>query len=304
MQKARPPPPPPKPKSLSSNVVPPATVSKVNHPHRRKRGLGWPWDQPSTHFALYQPHATSGKISWIFNWECWIPDGVPPGVEWVPCVRTAANARDQLDPFLTDIIQNRGIQVSALLGFNEPEIPDQANLPAHEAAKLWTEVVVPAKRKFRLRLGSPGMSSDVSRSKPWLNSFLSILAGAHEMDFLVVHWYGPHFADMRAFLEDMHATYGLPLWVNEFACSTMGNGEAASVDEVEAFIKEAVPWLDACDWVERYAYFGNKNVGVWVGRANNFTEEDEDEEAGDGAKETDGRPRPRLTRVSRLYCEL
>ncbi|OQV08202.1 hypothetical protein CLAIMM_12512 [Cladophialophora immunda] len=289
MQKARPPPPPPKPKSLSSNPA-------ASHPnsHSRKRGLGWPWDQPSTHFALYRPYATSGKISWVFNWECWVPDSVPPEVEWIPCVRTAANARDQLDPFLTDIIQNRGIKTSALLGFNEPEIADQANLPAHEAARLWTDVVLPVKRKFNLRLGSPGMSSDVSRSKPWLNSFLSVLDGRHEIDFLVVHWYGPRFADMRAFLEEMHATYGLPLWVNEFACSKMGGGEA-SVEEVEAFIKEAVPWLDGCRWVERYAYFGNKDVGTWVGRASNFTEEAAQ------ATDTGG---SQLTRVSRLYCEL
>ncbi|EXJ71864.1 uncharacterized protein A1O5_04365 [Cladophialophora psammophila CBS 110553] len=289
MQKSRPPPPPPKPKSLSSNLA-----SSNANSRSRKRGLGWPWDQPSTHFALYQSHAASGKISWIFNWECWIPDSVPAELEWIPCVRTAANARDQLDPFLTDIIQNRRIKTTALLGFNEPEILDQANLSAEEAAKLWTDVVLPAKRKFNLRLGSPGMSSDVSRSKPWLNSFLSLLDGKHEIDFLVVHWYGLHFADMRAFLEDIHATYGLPLWVNEFACSRMGNGDAG-IEEVEAFMREAVPWLEGCEWVEKYAYFGNKDVGAWVGKASNFTEEAAE------ATETDGR---RLTRVGRLYCTL
>jgi hypothetical protein len=195
---------------------------------------------------------------------------------------------------LTDIIQNRGIKTSALLGFNEPEIPDQANLGVDEAVQLWRDVVLPVKRKLGLRLGSPGMSSDVGRSKPWLNAFLSQLHGGDEIDFLVVHWYGPHFRDMRAFLEDMHGTYGLPLWVNEFACSTMGNGEEATADEVETFMREAIPWLDHCAWIERYAYFGNKDVGAWVGRGNNFTEEG-------GTAETDGK---RLTRVGKLYCEL
>ncbi|KIW71610.1 hypothetical protein PV04_03753 [Phialophora macrospora] len=291
MQKARPPPPPPKPKSLSSNALS-SSSSNASSPSR-KRGLGWPWDQPSSHFQLYEPHAASGRISWLFNWECWIPDAVPAGVEWIPCVRTASTARDQLDPFLTDIVQNRGIKTSALLGFNEPEIPDQANLTVDEAVRLWRDVVVPVKRKCGLRLGSPGMSSDVGRSKPWLNAFLAQLQGADEIDFLVVHWYGPQFRDMRAFLEDMHGTYGLPLWVNEFACSTMGNGEATA-HEVEVFMREAVPWLEQCEWVERYAYFGNKDVGAWVGRGSNFTEEG-------GSVETDGK---RLTRVGKLYCEL
>lgn len=138
------------------------------------------------------------------------------------------------------------------------------------------------------------MSSDVGRSKPWLDSFLSQLHGNSEIDFLVVHWYGPHFKDMKAFLEEMYGTYRLPLWVNEFACSKMGNGEA-NAGEVEAFMREAIPWLDNCEWVERYAYFGNKDVGTWVGRGNNFTED------AAGATETDNRS---LTRIGKLYCEL
>jgi hypothetical protein len=91
---------------------------------------------------------------------------------------------------------------------------------------------------------------------------------------------------MRMFLEDMHNTYGLPLCVNEFACSRMGNAAAASVQEVEAFMREAVSWLDGCPFVERYAYFGNRDVGEWVGRGSNFTEGEN------------------LTRVGKLYCEL
>lgn len=265
-------------------------------PRRSKRGIGWPWDKPASHFKLYQPYSSSGKISWVFNWELWAPASLPEELEWIPCVRTAGNAKDA-DAFLSDIISNRGLAVSALIGFNEPEIPEQANLSVETAVDLWRRIVLPSKRKFNLRLGSPGMSSDVSRSKPWLSSFLAQLNGEDGIDFLVVHWYGPRFADMREFLEDMHRTYGLPMWVNEFACSSMGDGEATQ-DEVEAFIREALPWLDECEWIERYAYFGNaqgRDVGSWVGRQSTFTEVVE----GDGG--TDGR---RLSRIGRVYCEL
>ena len=157
--------------------------------------------------------------------------------------------------------------------------------------------MLPAKQKFGFRLGSPGMSSDVSRSKPWLNDFFAKLGNEHSVDFLTVHWYGPNWKDMKRFLEDMHATYKLPLWVNEFACSTMGNGQAKE-DEIEAFIREAVSWLESCPWVERYAYFGHgqgRTVGDWVGSANNFLE------PGHGCEETDGR---QLSRMGQLYSEL
>lgn len=260
---------------------------------RGKRGLGWPWDYKPSHFSPYQPHIGSGTISWLFNWELWVPESVPTGIEWIPCVRTAANVKD-IDPFLTAIIQNKGVKSSALLGFNEPEIPDQANLSVEDAVRLWREAVLPAKNKFGLKLGSPGMSSDVSRCKPWLSSFLSQLNGQDGIDFLVVHWYGASFNDMRRFLEDMHASCKLPVWLNEFACSHMGNGEA-SADEVEGFLKESLPWLDRCPWIERYAYFGNaqgQDVGTWVGRASNFFEQ---------AATPDQRA---LTIVGGLYCSL
>ena len=136
------------------------------------------------------------------------------------------------------------------------------------------------------------MSSDVSRSKPWLNDFFATLASGHGIDFLVVHWYGPRFADMQRFLEDMHATYNLPLWVNEFAYSTMGNGQV-SVGQVEAFMREAVPWLDTCPYVERYAYFGHGHE--WVGTANEFNE------AAQGCEATSGKT---LSRIGKLYTQL
>ncbi|EXJ80184.1 hypothetical protein A1O1_08326 [Capronia coronata CBS 617.96] len=282
--------PPPKPKSLSSQ--PSTSISQTRiPPETGKRGLCWPWDQPGSHFKLFEQYVSMpGKIRWLFNWELWVPDSLQPDMEWIPCVRTAAQAKD-IDPFLTDILRTR--KASALLGFNEPEIPEQANLNVEAAVALWKDVVLPAKAKFGLRLGSPGMSSDVGRSKPWLTSFLAQLGGNDGIDFLVLHWYGPRFTDMRAFLEDMHQTYRLPVWLNEFACSKMGNGET-DVDEVSAFLREALPWLDACPWIERYAYFGHKDVGSWVGRASNFSEPVE----GDGTSEA-----RKLTRVAQLYCE-
>ncbi|KAI8931339.1 hypothetical protein NX059_011678 [Plenodomus lindquistii] len=280
----RPPPPPPKKPSHLSSVAFPAQRPKAPTP--AKRGLGWPWDYAAERFSLYPP---SAPISWLFNWELWRPPGIPQHIEWVPCIRTAAEIGD-LVPFLTDITMHQGVKVTALLGFNEPEVPSQANLGVGNAVRLWKNNVLPAKQRFNVRLGSPGMSSDISKSKSWLNSFLHHLGNDHGIDFLVLHWYGVDFADLRSFLEDMHSTYNLPIWLNEFACSTMG-GDEVSKEDVEAFLKEAVEWLEGCEWVERYAYFGHGQrgtVGDWVGRENGFCEGKED----------------RLTEVGKLYLEL
>ena len=83
-----------------------------------------------------------------------------------------------------------------------------------------------------------------------MDGFLGGLGEGEGPDFLTVHWYGRNFGDMRWFLEECHRRWGLKLWVNEFACSSMGQGET-SEEEVVGFMREAVPWLDGCDFVER-----------------------------------------------------
>lgn len=225
-----------------------------------------------------------------------MPASLPPSLEWTPTVRTASNAADVL-PFLTDIIgtQQRGQRVTALLGFNEPEIPDQANMSVEDGLRLWREVCVPARDRWGLRLGSPGISSDLGRSGPWMDAFLAGLGERERPDFLVCHWYGRRWEDMRWFLEECGRRWGMRMWVNEFACSSMGDGEVGE-EEVVGFLREALPWLDAWEGVERYAYFGNgqaKTVGGWVGRASDFSRV---KEGG-----VDGRE---LTRVARVYLGL
>ena len=195
-------------------------------------------------------------------------------------------------PFLTDIVDNKHQRVTALLGFNEPEIPDQANLSVEDALRLWREVCLPARQRWGLRLGSPGMSSDLGRSGPWLDRFLGQLEEGEKPDFVVVHWYGRRWTDMRWFLEECRRRWGHALWVNEFACSAMADGETTEA-EVKDFMTEAVRWLEECEFVERYAYFGNGQggtVGSWVGPRNDFCEDM------DGGR--------RLTTVGKLYSDL
>ena len=99
-------------------------------------------------------------------------------------------------------------------------------------------------------------------------------------DFLVLHWYGLSAKGMIEFLDDMHARYRLPIWLNEFACSRMSLGNNQSTeDEVRTFLHEVIPWLDRTAWVERYSFFGlaqGQNVGPWVGEKNNLIKSQHD----------------------------
>lgn len=138
------------------------------------------------------------------------------------------------------------------------------------AVPLWHANVEPAKSKYRFRLGSPAMTN-APTGKAWLTDFMSKV-NASQIDFVVVHWYGSDFAQLQSFLKDMHTTFNKPLWLNEFAYSHQGQQPAPTAADVQAFMKQAIPFLDGCDYVERYAYFGAPtNVGDFVGSASNFS---------------------------------
>jgi hypothetical protein len=81
---------------------------------------------------------------------------------------------------------------------------------------------------------------------------------APKVDFICVHWYAPPNA--TSFLKEIdaiHAKYGKPIWVTEFAPADWSGkfpgGFAPNL--VEEFMKEACAGLDArIDYVERSAW--------------------------------------------------
>lgn len=256
-----------------------------------KRGLSWAWNNPESLFAIYQPAINAKKLTWIFNWEMWAPPLLPSTIEYVPQVRTEREA-PQIEAFLT-ALHEQG-KLHHFLSFNEPDIPSQANLSVPKAVILWHEYVRPAKAKFGFRLGSPGMSS-APGGKKWLLNFFTEIGevASKEIEFINLHWYGPSVDTLKGYLEDMHQTFRRPLWLTEFAYTYLQTELPSPTEsEAEEFLTKALPMLDACPYLERYAHFGTvRDVGNWVGMANNFV-------VGEVANQD-----AKLTRVGRIYTE-
>lgn len=57
-----------------------------------KRGLGWPWDNQEDAFSPYHSAIEKHELTWLFNWEMWKPKGLPAALDYIPQVRTAAEA--------------------------------------------------------------------------------------------------------------------------------------------------------------------------------------------------------------------
>lgn len=232
-----------------------------------------PWNFEPADFALYQAAIDNGAISWLSNWEMWKPKGLPANITYVPQCRTA-NEAIQIGDYLKGYESDS--QVRGFLGFNEPDIDSQANMPVEKAVELWKAHVLPIKGRYSdLRIGSPAVSNG-PQGLPWLREFFGQLGGVKDsgIAYLAIHYYSPNIEDFKHYVTEAHQMFGLPVWVTEFACTRWDAGNPCSENDVCSFMKESTDFLDEADFVEKYAWFGAMaDVGEGVGRANGLQRE-------------------------------
>lgn len=140
-----------------------------------------------------------------------------------------------------------------LLGYNEPDGKEQANMSVEAALAFWPQL-----EKTNRRLGSP---ATVHPDNEWMKGFMK---GAddkgYRVDFICVHWYGQN--DSAKFierLEAIHQLYDKPIWITEFAIADWSAKSSKDIEhspeDVLNFMKKVLPKLEQLDFVERYAWF-------------------------------------------------
>jgi hypothetical protein len=189
---------------------------------------------------------------WFYSWGSTPPENIPAGVEFVPMVWRGKLGSSYTE--LGDQLKQAGYR--QLLGFNEPDQKEQANMTVEDALALWPELM-----KTGLRLGSPGC---VHPDREWMKAFM---AGVTErqlrVDFVTVHSYGGLSADaLMNRLEAVHKLFNRPIWITEFG---VGDWQAKTraenryrPEQVVKFLEQLLPRLERADFVERYAWFPAK----------------------------------------------
>ena len=215
---------------------------------KRKRGIGMttkngnPWREKI------------GLIGaqWFYSWNSTPPENIPAGVEFVPMVWRGKPG----DSFAALGQQLRRASCQELLGFNEPDQAKQGNMTVEEALALWPKLM-----ETGLRLGSPGC---VHPDKDWMKAFMK---GVDEkklrVDFVTVHSYaGLNVDALMKSLATVHEMFGRPIWITEFG---VGDWKAKTraenqyrPEQIVKFVEQLLPQLDACPFVERYAWFPAK----------------------------------------------
>ena len=97
-----------------------------------KKGVG-AWDFPHVDKAIAEIN-----VSWFYTWQ---PHTMritkPDRVEFVPMIW----GETFVEPKQLELAKKSG---SVLLGFNEPDLPDQANMTVQQALDLWPHLMRPA----------------------------------------------------------------------------------------------------------------------------------------------------------------
>jgi hypothetical protein len=183
------------------------------------------------------------------------------GATWCYNWGTTPNAKECSDPYFVPMIWGGSDVAGAIqaigkagyttvLGFNEPNKSDQANLSVDSAIALWPTVI----SNPGIRVGSPAVSDD---GRSWLESFMTqVQAKGLRVDFIAMHWYGWNAGSCVASqLEgaiNWASKWGLPIWITEFGCMGSSNTDEQTV---LSFFNNALPMLQKHPLVERYAWY-------------------------------------------------
>jgi len=215
-----------------------------------KRGIAWNGKK------LDNPEVNA-KLTWWYRWAIGA-DAVGTGLEFVPMIWGGGTK-------LAD--DNKAIRSDAkyLLGYNEPNFFDQANLSAADAAADWPTVEAVA-QAHNLKIVSPAvnycgdakaMTGRCHDYEPahYLQAFFDACADC-QVDYVAVHWYNCDISSLTWYL-DQFKKFNKPIWVTELACAI---GDDTSAAGNEKYLREVVPYLEQRQDVFRYSWFSADNI--------------------------------------------
>lgn len=191
------------------------------------------------------------KVGWFYQWKADKTADAPDGVDFVPMVFGKPNQITQGVEYVKKERRSGGFQF--LLGFNEPDKEDQANMTVEAALEAWPQLM-----STELPLISPAAANPEGE---WMEKFMAgVKERGYRVDYIAIHSYGgPSVSAFLDKLERVHRKFDLPLWITEFA---VGDWQAKTVKEnkhsardVKDFMKAVLPKLDRLKYVYRYAWF-------------------------------------------------
>jgi autotransporter-associated beta strand protein len=160
-----------------------------------------------------------------------------------------------------------------ILGYNEPERPDQANMTVATAISNWTSisnstVAYNNANGTNIKLVSPAVADTGGSSggQAWLANFMSQAnTNGLKVDAVAFHWYGVSTPDnpsgaASSFLSRVasyYNSYHLPVFITEFAIHDWGGSytDAQIIEANRQFLNIIIPELESRSYVAGYAWY-------------------------------------------------
>jgi hypothetical protein len=211
-------------------------------------------------------------VNWYYDWTL-KPRSKCSGAEFVPMIW--GKTQNQGGPKLPDDPNKVAALIPKdskyLLGFNEPDHGDQANMSPQEAVALWKKIVAPVASMLKLTTVSPAVSCS-GQGKKWLSSFLSQCNNCN-VQHIACHLYECETGAWDSALGQFKS-FNKPIWITEMACPHWNKkGEYTSANQ-EKMMTHALPKFDNDGTVFRYSWFHRDPKGygqLWEGNGQSVT---------------------------------
>ncbi|HRZ98578.1 MAG TPA: glycosyl hydrolase [Paludibacter sp.] len=220
-----------------------------------KRGVSYNFQIPTDDANLL-----AKGVSWFYNWG--------PNISAAVNTATSLNKIDFLPMAWNGNFNAAEIRAfkqlhpecEYILGFNEPNLTDQANMSPVVAAQKWIPLAALAK-ELDMKIISPAMNygtlSGYSDPIVWLDEFFTLvpLSG---VDGIAIHCYMGNASAMASYVKRFKK-YGKPIWLTEF-CAWEKN--ITNVNAQMFYLSEAINYLESNPDVVRYAWFIPRASGI------------------------------------------
>ena len=223
-----------------------------------KRGVGYGSHSEADMAAL------SAGITWWYNWyhqpDAQVADVYPNyGMEFVPMAWNGGFNEQAMRNYLS-----AHPEVEYVLGWNEPNFLEQANMTPSEAAAEWPRLEAIAD-EFGLKIVSPAMNfcgncvteNGTTYTDPveYLDDFFAACTDCR-VDVISIHAYMGTVGALEWYV-GLFEKYGKPIWLTEFA-----NWENdPTLEDQKRFMVHAVDYLENEPSIERYAWFTGRHNG-------------------------------------------
>ena len=146
--------------------------------------------------------------------------------------------------------------INSLLGFNEPDQADQANMSVDLAIKQWPEMM-----KSGQRIGSPAPANPLNS---WISNFINKCDELnYRVDYVAIHCYWNSLTPQGWYdrLKGIYDRVKRPIWITEWNNGANWTGETWPTDTSAQFLKQyndikgILQVLDTASFIERYALY-------------------------------------------------